>query len=55
MEIFNFINLSLVTCHSSLFLKVCVAAKKYAEGIASEIPVISYLVSYEGKIIANSE
>ena len=55
MEIFNFINFSLVTCHSSLFLKVCVAAKEYAKSIVSGIPVISYLVSYEGKIIANSE
>lgn len=55
MEIFNFINLSLVTCHSSLFLKVCAAAKKYAQSIALGIPVISYLVSYEGNIITNSE
>ena len=65
MEIFNFIvssyhspihpvrDTSLNGVH--LFTNVCVAAKKYAEGIASEIPVISYLVSYEGKIIANSE
>ncbi|MDO8746352.1 MAG: cobalt-precorrin-5B (C(1))-methyltransferase, partial [Thermodesulfovibrionales bacterium] len=54
MEIFNFI---VSSSHSPIhrFTNVCVAAKKYAEGIASEIPVISYLVSYEGKIIANSE
>lgn len=54
MEIFNFI---VSSSHSPIhrFSNVCVAAKKYAEGIASEIPVISYLVSYEGKIIANSE
>ncbi|MBI4653864.1 MAG: cobalt-precorrin-5B (C(1))-methyltransferase [Nitrospirae bacterium] len=55
MEIFEFISASRITHHASLFLKVCVAAKKYAESIASGIPVISYLVSYEGKIIANSE
>ena len=54
MEIFNFIASSY---HSPIhpFTNVCVAAKKYAESIASGIPVISYLVSYEGKIIANSE
>jgi cobalt-precorrin-5B (C1)-methyltransferase len=54
MELFNFI---VSSSHSPIhrFTNVCVAAKKYAEGIASEIPVISYLVSYEGKIIANSE
>ncbi|RJQ39053.1 MAG: cobalt-precorrin-5B (C(1))-methyltransferase [Nitrospiraceae bacterium] len=56
MEIFNFIQHSaLSTQHSALFSKVCVAAKKYAESISSGIPVISYLVSYEGEIIANSE
>lgn len=65
MEIFNFIvsssrspihpvrDDSLNGVHR--FTSVCVAAKKYAESIASGIPVISYLVSYEGKIIANSE
>jgi cobalt-precorrin-5B (C1)-methyltransferase len=65
MEIFNFI---VSSCHSPihpvrdtslngvhLFTNVCVAAKKYTESISSGIPVISYLVSYEGKIIANSE
>ena len=34
---------------------VCAAAKQYAERIASGIPVIVHLVSYEGKIIAASE
>lgn len=54
MEIFNFINSSY---HSPIHIltNVCVAAKKYAESISSGIPVISYLVSYEGEIIANSE
>lgn len=53
-EIFN----SIVSSYHSpihLFTNACVAAKKYAESIASGIPVISYLVSYEGEIIANSE
>ncbi len=35
--------------------KVCNAAKKYAEGITGETPVVTYLVSYEGEIIAASE
>jgi len=55
MEIFEFISASRITHHASLFLKVCAAAKKYAEGIAKEIPVDVYLVSYEGEIIADSE
>jgi cobalt-precorrin-5B (C1)-methyltransferase len=56
MEIFNFIQRSAPSTQpSALFSNVCVAAKKYAESIVSGIPVISYLVSYEGEIIANSE
>ena len=54
MEIFN----SIVSSYHSpihLFTNACVAAKKYAESISSGIPVISYLVSYGGEIIANSE
>jgi cobalt-precorrin-5B (C1)-methyltransferase len=35
--------------------KVCVAAKRYAEGITAGIPVITHLVSYEGDIITDSE
>ncbi|HBR21973.1 MAG TPA: cobalt-precorrin-5B (C(1))-methyltransferase [Nitrospiraceae bacterium] len=54
-EIFDFINSSLVTRHSSLFLKVCTAAKKYAEKISPGIPVNANLVSYEGDIIETSE
>ncbi|MFZ3121841.1 MAG: cobalt-precorrin-5B (C(1))-methyltransferase CbiD [Thermodesulfovibrionales bacterium] len=54
-EILDFINSSLVTCHSSLFLKVCNAAKKYAEKISPGIPVNAHLVSYEGDIIEISE
>ncbi|MCX5716799.1 MAG: cobalt-precorrin-5B (C(1))-methyltransferase CbiD [Nitrospirae bacterium] len=53
-EIFDFINSSLVTRHSSLFLKVCTAAKKYAEKISPGIPVNAHLVSYEGDIIKSS-
>ncbi len=55
MEIFNFINLQCATRSSQLFNRVCIAAKKYAEGIAAKVPVVSYLVSYEGQIIASSE
>ncbi|MBI4848974.1 MAG: cobalt-precorrin-5B (C(1))-methyltransferase [Nitrospirae bacterium] len=53
-EIFDFINSSPVTRHLSLFPKVCVHAKKYAETIIDGIPVTAHLVSYEGKIIAGS-
>jgi DNA-directed RNA polymerase subunit K/omega len=34
---------------------VCIAAKRYAEEIASGAPVIVHLVSYEGEILADSE
>ncbi len=34
---------------------VCIAAKRYAEGIASGVPVTVHLVSYEGDILAASE
>ena len=33
--------------------KVCNAARNYAEEIAQGIPVVTYLVSYDGRIIAN--
>ena len=35
--------------------KVCLAAKRYAEGITAGIPVTTHLVSYEGDIITDSE
>lgn len=35
--------------------KVCLAAKKYTEGIVSGPPVTTHLVSYDGDIIAGSE
>lgn len=54
-EIFDFINSELKTQNSKLYLDVCTSARKYAEGIASGIPVFTYLVSYEGEIIAGSE
>jgi cobalt-precorrin-5B (C1)-methyltransferase len=37
------------------FRKVCGAAKRYAQGITSGIPVITHLVSYDGDIIVDSE
>ncbi|MFA5355018.1 MAG: cobalt-precorrin-5B (C(1))-methyltransferase CbiD [Thermodesulfovibrionales bacterium] len=37
------------------FRDVCKAAKKYAEEITGGIPVITHLVSYEGRIITDSE
>ena len=55
MEIFQRVSESLITRHPSLFIKVCRAAKAYAERITEGIPVVSYLVSYEGKVIAGSE
>lgn len=39
---------------NSAFLKVCNAAKQYAEEITGGIPVIAHLVSYDGDIIVNS-
>jgi cobalt-precorrin-5B (C1)-methyltransferase len=53
-EIFDFINSTFRTPHSA-FETVCTAAKRYAEGITSGIPVIAHLVSYEGDILAESE
>ena len=38
-----------------MFRKICVAAKRYAEGITAGIPVIAHLVSYEGTILVDSE
>jgi len=39
----------------SLFRKVCISAKKYAENITGGIPVVHHLVSYAGEIIVSSE
>jgi cobalt-precorrin-5B (C1)-methyltransferase len=50
-QIFDFIYSTFQDPHSE-FINVCKAAKKYAGEIATGIPVISYLVSYEGDIIA---
>jgi cobalt-precorrin-5B (C1)-methyltransferase len=55
MEIFQRVNASLIPQHPALFIKVCQAAKAYAERITEGISVSSYLVSYEGKVIAESE
>jgi len=59
-EIFDFLNSSLIPHASapsfgpsSLLLKVCSAAQKYAEKIAG-LPVSVHLVSYEGEIIAGN-
>jgi len=54
-QIYDVINLKLGAQSSELFIKVCVAAKKYAEGIAAGISVMAHLVSYEGEIIVESE
>jgi cobalt-precorrin-5B (C1)-methyltransferase len=55
MEIFQRVSESLITRHPALFIKVCQSAKAYAERITEGIPVASYLVSYEGKVIAGIE
>ncbi len=54
-EIYDVINSQSGMQSVELFAKICVAAKEYAEGIAAGIPVIAHLISYEGKIIAESE
>jgi cobalt-precorrin-5B (C1)-methyltransferase len=53
-EVYDFIHSALRTPQSAL-VRVCTAAKRYAEGIASGIPVTVHLVSYEGDILAASE
>jgi cobalt-precorrin-5B (C1)-methyltransferase len=54
-EIFDYINSTLRNPQSAI-LKVCKAAKKYAEEIAGGIiPVITQLVSYQGEIILKSD
>ncbi len=53
-EIFDYIN-SVIPDPQLAMTIVCTAAKRYAEGITSGIPVIAHLVSYEGDILAESE
>jgi cobalt-precorrin-5B (C1)-methyltransferase len=53
-EILEFIRAELPDSKSAL-TKVCEAAKRYAEGITSGVPVVVHLVSYEGDILAASE
>lgn len=53
-EIYDFINSAIPDPQSAMTM-VCTAAKRYAEGITSGIPVIAHLVSYEGDILAESE
>jgi cobalt-precorrin-5B (C1)-methyltransferase len=53
-EIFELVK-SAIRNPQSAFSDVCNSAKTYAEGIAEGIPVTTYLVSYEGEIIASSE
>jgi cobalt-precorrin-5B (C1)-methyltransferase len=47
----------IATCGLSrpMFSKVCIEAKRYAEGLTAGIPVIVHLVSYEGDILVDSE
>jgi cobalt-precorrin-5B (C1)-methyltransferase len=53
-EIFDYIY-SAIPDPQSAMTAVCTAAKRYAEGITSGVPVIAHLVSYEGDILAQSE
>ena len=53
-EIFDYL-VSTYGLSLPMLSKVCVAAKRYAEGITAGIPVITHLVSYEGDIITDSE
>jgi len=53
-EIYDFIQ-SATPDPQSAMTAVCTAAKRYAEGITSGVPVIAHLVSYEGNILAQSE
>ncbi len=54
-EVFDLISSTLKTQHPTFFLKVCTAAKTYAERITEGIPVSTHLVSYEGTILSSSE
>ena len=53
-EIYDFIQSAIPDPQSAMTM-LCTAAKRYAEGITSGIPVIAHLVSYEGDILAESE
>jgi cobalt-precorrin-5B (C1)-methyltransferase len=53
-EIFDHISSDRAT-RDAVLATVCKAAKQYAETIASGVPIIVSLVSYEGEIIADSE
>ncbi len=53
-EIFDYIY-SIIPDPQSAMAMVCAAAKSYAEGITSGIPVIAHLISYEGDILAESD
>ncbi len=53
-EIFDYIQ-SEIRNPQSAMAAVCTAAKRYAEGLTSGMPVIAHLVSYEGDILAESE
>jgi cobalt-precorrin-5B (C1)-methyltransferase len=53
-QIFEFIKQS-HTSPCSLFSMVCTEAKRYAEEISGGVPVITYLVSYNGEVIVISE
>ncbi len=53
-EIFDYI-LSKRSVKAKSLQKVCNEARKYARKIAGRIPVKTYLVSYDGKIIAGNE
>ena len=53
-EIYDLIQSAMPDPQSAM-TKVCNAAKRYAEGITSGIPVVAHLVSYEGHILAQSD
>lgn len=54
-QMYDEISSKLGTRSTELLSMVCIKAKEYAEDIAAGIPVVAYLVSYEGEIIAESE
>lgn len=54
-EMYDVINAKLGERNLEIYSKVCTKGKEYAEGIADGIPVETHLVSYEGRIIAESQ
>jgi cobalt-precorrin-5B (C1)-methyltransferase len=55
-EIFELITSEHGSAEVNAHLKrICIAAKKYAEDITGGTPVLTCLVSYDGKVISNSE